>query len=659
MPSTREDRLEELLQQWHGRRQRGEMPTPEDLCQEYPELADQLRERLSKLEPTPSNVLHATSTLKEGSFSYLPDHGEESWPVLDGYEILGRLGKGGMGIVYKARQLSLNRIVAIKVLQGGVPTAEGQVKRFRREAEALARLQHPHIVQIHDVQEQAGRPFIAMEFVAGGNLSDRLAGEALSPRDAAGLVVILARAMHAAHQAGVIHRDLKPSNILLAKSEIRNSKSESKMDDSSSDFGFRISDSLPKIADFGLAKSLEGDPQETPSGVIIGTPCYISPEQAASRKDVGPAADVYSLGAILYECLTARPPFRADTPVATISDVLSKTPMPVRRLQPSVPRALEAICLKCLEKAPQDRYFSAAELADDLDLWLAGKRPVQYPSAGRRVLREMRRPRSIALAGILILVLAVLAVLLRERPREQEEQPVDRILKQIERGEAVTLVPERGPPAWWSWVVVGESSAKRSRTEPFSVSSFSNALVELLPRVPARGYRISLEVRQDEVVSGGYVGIYFGLLRKNGEHGPEYFYYQLIFSDDHGEKKVLGPRLEFRRLAENGPRGPVDVHIPLLDASKLSVQPEKAATKQTWRKLSLEVSARGIKAWEGTTLLEEYSLDELEKQLSLFRKVQGIAPDQPLLPVQGGVGLCVNQSGASFRSVVVTPLGER
>src|SRR5262249_30504873 len=292
------------------------------------------------------------------------DTGSAPLPTVPGYEILGELGRGGMGVVYKARQVGLKRMVALKMILSGVHAGTQELARFRGEAEAISRLQHPNIVQIYEVGEHEGRPYFSLEFVDGGSLDKQIAGQPLPPREAATLAEALARAMHAAHQQGVVHRDLKPANVLL---QAHGQQS--------------VALGIPKITDFGLAKQLDASNAQTRSGAIMGTPSYIAPEQAAGRKEIGPAADVYALGAILYEMLTGRPPFHGETPLDTILLVLSQEPVPPRRLVPKVPRDLETICLKCLEKSPTQRYASAESLADDLRHFLNGE-TIQARPAG-------------------------------------------------------------------------------------------------------------------------------------------------------------------------------------------------------------------------------------------------------------------------------------
>jgi WD40 repeat protein/serine/threonine protein kinase len=324
-------------------------------------------------------------------------------PAVAGYELLEELGRGGMAVVYKARHRRLGRLVALKMVLAGARAGPQELARFRREAEAVARLQHPSIVQVYEVGEAQGCPFLALEFVDGISLAERLRRAPLPPRQAAQMAQTLARAAHYAHQHGVVHRDLKPANILLL-SECTD--------------GYRKPEEhcpcglFPKITDFGLAKRLDTAAAASRSGAVLGTPSYMAPEQAAGHsRDVGPAVDVYALGAILYEMLTGRPPFRGATVLDTLLQVQAEEPAPPRRLQPLVPRDLETVCLKCLEKDPGRRYASALDLADDLARFLAGE-PTRARPAGPlgRTWRWCRRNPTLAtLTGALVLLLLALA----------------------------------------------------------------------------------------------------------------------------------------------------------------------------------------------------------------------------------------------------------
>ncbi len=306
-------------------------------------------------------------------------------PAVPGYENLGLIGKGGMGIVYKALQCRANRLVALKMIRGGADLQPDQLERFRFEVEAAALLRHPNVVQIYEVGEADGRPFFSLELLEGGTLKEKLAAAPIPPRPAAGLLAEIARAIDAAHIAGIIHRDLKPSNILF--------------------------DSLgtPKITDFGLAKRLESDAGQTVSGQVVGTPSYMAPEQARGDKSaVGTAVDIYALGAVLYEMLTGSPPFRGATPSDTIQLVINQEPVSPSRLQPRIPRALETICLKCLAKEPSRRYATAGELADDLGRFLAGELILARPApAWERAANWAKRKPATALSATLALIGAV------------------------------------------------------------------------------------------------------------------------------------------------------------------------------------------------------------------------------------------------------------
>jgi WD40 repeat protein/tRNA A-37 threonylcarbamoyl transferase component Bud32 len=340
--------------------------------------------------------------------------GVRGWPAVEGYEILADLGRGGMGIVYKARHLGLDRIVALKMIRAGEGADGEERKRFAGEARAVARLQHPNIVQIHEVGEADGRPFLALEFVEGQSLAQHLNGSPWPARQAASLVEVLARAMHHAHAQGVIHRDLKPSNVLLAGPPEAPPER-----------------CVPKVTDFGLARTLD-TAAETGTGAVVGTPRYMAPEQAEGRKGVGPPADVYGLGALLYELLTGRPPFRADEPLQTLRQVVEAEPDRPRLLNQAVPRDLETVCLKCLRKEPRKRYATALELAEDLRRFLAAEpvaaRPVGALERGWRWAR--RRPALALLLAVLLLApLAGVASLL-EHNRSLREA-----LGRAERGE--------------------------------------------------------------------------------------------------------------------------------------------------------------------------------------------------------------------------------
>jgi eukaryotic-like serine/threonine-protein kinase len=335
---------------------------------------------------SPAHPDSAAETL--APVSCAPDGEPMGLPEVAGYEVLGELGRGAMGVVFKARHFKLNRIVALKMVLAGSHARSTDLVRFLAEAEAAAQLQHPHIVQVHEIGRHASLPFLSLEYVDGGTLSQKLQKTPLQPRQAAQWIVTLARAVHYAHQHGIIHRDLKPGNVLLTI------------------------DGVPKITDFGVAKRVEIGAGMTQTGVILGTPSYMAPEQAEAKKEIGPAVDTYALGAILYEMLTGRPPFQAPTPLDTVLQVIGEEPVPPRRFQPTVPRDLETVCLKCLQKDPRKRYAGAEALAEDLSRFLDDKpilaRPVGRPERAWRWCR--RNPWVAGMTAAVMLLLVVLAV---------------------------------------------------------------------------------------------------------------------------------------------------------------------------------------------------------------------------------------------------------
>jgi serine/threonine-protein kinase len=388
--------------------------TPEEVCGDCPELLPEVRRRWQRLRLVEAELdaMFPTPPADPGANTPAPWHPAADLPRVPGYEAEAVLGRGGMGVVYKARDLRLNRRVALKMLLAGAWAGPQERERFLREAEAVAGLRHANVVQVYGAGDHEGRPYFTMEYVEGGSLAQTLRGAPQPARQAAALVAALAEAVQVAHQGGIVHRDLKPANILLA------------------------ADGTPKIADFGLARHFDGGPALTLSGARVGTPSYMAPEQAIGKAHaIGPAADIYALGAVLYEMLTGRPPFRGETAAETERQVIAEEPVPPARLNAKVPRDLDTICLKCLHKDPQRRYATAAALADDLRRFGRGEpiaaRPAGLPERVGKWVR--RRPgQAAALAVSLLLTVAVVAVSLWLVARQAHQRDaVEADLKEV------------------------------------------------------------------------------------------------------------------------------------------------------------------------------------------------------------------------------------
>jgi WD40 repeat protein len=378
-----DDKLGAILAEYLQAVDNRQAPDREALIARHPDLADRLRayfadqDRLDALAaPARQSATAETQTFAPaGTAAMASPLGRVRY--FGDYELLEEVARGGMGVVYKARQVSLNRVVALKMILTGTLASAADVARFHREAEAAANLDHPHILPIYEVGEHGGQHYFSMKLIDGGSLAGASADARRLPREAVATLVKVCRAVHYAHQRGILHRDLKPANVLLDR------------------------DGTPYVTDFGLAKRVEGDSGLTQSGAILGTPSYMAPEQARAEKTLSTAVDVYALGAIFYELLTGRPPFRAPTPLDTMLQLLDREPERPRSLSPGVDRDLETIALKCLEKDPARRYDSAAAVADDMDRWLRGE-PILARPVGffvRRIKWARRHPgRAAALA---------------------------------------------------------------------------------------------------------------------------------------------------------------------------------------------------------------------------------------------------------------------
>lgn len=429
-----------------------------------------------------------------------------------GYDLAGQIGAGGMGVVYRATERATGRAVAVKyVLAPAHPTAHA---RFRREVRALAKVRHPNVVSVFAVMLDGRDPYFTMEYVPGGPLGRKLAvGGPLPPAAAAGLVAAAARGVAAAHAAGVLHRDIKPANILLDL------------------------DGTPKVADFGLAKSAGRDDGLTGTDSAVGTPNYMPPEQAVGGKDVDERADVYGLGAVLYECLTGRRPFDAATPLETVRMVLAEPPAPPRRHRPDLPADLEAVCLRCLEKSPAKRYPTAAALADDLERFARGEATAARPATpGAKAWRAARRRwRWAAAAGLLLAAVGAGAAIRPRTPAASAAAPADpreEIVRELKAGRPVTLIGPTGLPKWYANRLAPTTLGPAANGDgSCEFQSIGTCLVELLPDPGVDSYTLRAEVRHVgstlPVAAGsqrplGTVGLYVTGVTRPRPDGLEY-----------------------------------------------------------------------------------------------------------------------------------------
>jgi hypothetical protein len=635
LSSDPEAALDLIVSEFRFRRALGETPDPVEWYSRFPQWREQLERQLPALldSQAPAEELTTAADMRQAGPV------EEFAPGR--HELYEEIGRGGMGVVHRARDLTLGRLVALKMIFAGAETG-AELQRFQREAQAAARLRHPNIVPIYAVGLQHGRPCYTMPFIEGGTLAQHLQRFGKYCRTAAALMEKVARAVDAAHEAGVIHRDLKPSNILLDDDE-------------------------PLVADFGLAKLVDADGETTcTAGRLMGTPAYMSPEQAAGRPATE-ASDVWSLGVVLYELLTGRRPFEGRGSDLALAVRNAEPPAP-RQLRRDLPRDLETIILKCLEKDPAERYASAGALAEDLARWQRGDQPAtrSLPIWLRRGFRSVRRAwrRPTALLALTPLVLLTLAAVWVTSPRalsaqEQEnkrwENLVAETARELDAGVSATLIDRKGEVALGRWIA-DRDRAPIDRKPPLVdyqlVRSFdSKSLWEFLPDSRQTRYLYSADIRPTELGERGRAGLFFMADRSTrGSQGLHRFVALYVTQLESSKEPVL--RLSAERYGE-----PDRVFGEPATRGYLFTYKPPIKSLAEWHTLAAVISPECVEVlWDGRPI-KKASIKQIELTYAYQDRARKPAFPTAAAPlnVRGGLGLYIERGGPRYRNVVVKP----
>jgi serine/threonine-protein kinase len=655
--------LQLIVLEFQLRRQLGQDPQPSDWYARFPQWTEQLRSRLEEAPAGFDAATQATPAIAtspyEGGYRRKAVDVDVDVPVLGRHEILEEIDRGGMGVVYRARDLVLDREVALKVIRSGTLASADEVRRFYREARAAAQLRHPHIVPIYGMGMYERQHCFTMPFFSRGSLAQHLPDYRQDVREAVQLLVKVARAVQAAYERGIIHRDLKPGNILLDEH------------------------GEPIVSDFGLAKSLEVSPTLTLPAQPVGTPAYMAPEQARCEAATT-ASDIWSLGVILYELLTDRVPFAGKHADEVKRRVLHDDPISPRRLRPNLPRELETILLTCLEKEPARRYKSAAALADDLERWLRGE-PIQARPEPRwqRLRRQLRR--RVGMKGVVLLLVGVLLMGAGAggvwsfysyfSPKAQQQRTQGLILASLQHelaeGKSVTLVGPVGPPLWYRWRTMKDSAPlPEQQNWPLELGSVMGPLLlELLADPQQMSYRFSAEVGLlDSKQATGEIGLYFTCEELATPAGPEQCFrlFRLVFRRSQKEDVASSVTAEHRLCGFIEHDANERRHRHEIAPSSISLArqvyrvPPPATTKpgeQTWRRIEVQVTPADVRGFCDGLPMGDYVIAEEQKRLpQKWQLAHKSNFSQPTFPLRGGLGLYVLGGPVFFRNVVVEPV---